>query len=134
MPSAPHAPRNKVRFAFVSAGHLAVACLISYWIATYLLSQLFSVTRADDLLGGMWATVATVFVYRTTTDASAAAGVAVGITTTVVMVVAGVSPDQAWLQPMLRVLDTLIGVAVGMAFARLADLRDRRMPHEPIAN
>jgi uncharacterized membrane protein YccC len=41
--------------------------------------------------------------------------VTAGITTAVVMVVAGQSQGQAWLQPILRLIDTVIGVAVGLA-------------------
>ena len=41
--------------------------------------------------------------------------VTMGITTAVVMVVAGLSPDHAWQQPLLRLLDTVVGVAVGIA-------------------
>jgi uncharacterized membrane protein YccC len=37
-----------------------------------------------------------------------------GITTAVVMVVAAISPDHAWKQPILRVMDTIVGVAVGL--------------------
>jgi uncharacterized membrane protein YgaE (UPF0421/DUF939 family) len=37
------------------------------------------------------------------------------ITTTVVMVVAGLTPQHAWKQPIRRLIDTLIGVAVGLA-------------------
>jgi multisubunit Na+/H+ antiporter MnhB subunit len=40
-----------------------------------------------------------------------------GITTAVVMVVAAISPDHAWKQPILRLLDTIVGVAVGIAGA-----------------
>ena len=40
-----------------------------------------------------------------------------GITTAVVMVVAAVSPHDAWQQPILRFADTVIGVAVGVAAA-----------------
>jgi uncharacterized membrane protein YgaE (UPF0421/DUF939 family) len=40
-----------------------------------------------------------------------------GITTTVVMVVAGMSPQHAWIQPILRLLDTIVGVGVGVAAA-----------------
>ncbi|MCX4578392.1 FUSC family protein [Streptomyces sp. NBC_01571] len=36
------------------------------------------------------------------------------ITTTVVMVVAGLSPHEAWKQPLLRLADTAIGVAAGI--------------------
>jgi uncharacterized membrane protein YgaE (UPF0421/DUF939 family) len=37
-----------------------------------------------------------------------------GITTAVVMVVAAISPDHAWKQPILRVVDTIVGVGVGV--------------------
>jgi multisubunit Na+/H+ antiporter MnhB subunit len=40
-----------------------------------------------------------------------------GITTAVVMVVAAISPDHAWRQPILRVVDTIVGVAVGVVGA-----------------
>lgn len=45
-----------------------------------------------------------------------------GITTAVVLVVAAVSPQNAWQQPILRFVDTLIGVSVGIAAAWI-DLR-----------
>jgi uncharacterized membrane protein YgaE (UPF0421/DUF939 family) len=34
--------------------------------------------------------------------------------TTVVMVVAAMSPRDAWLEPLLRFLDTVVGIAVGI--------------------
>jgi uncharacterized membrane protein YccC len=40
-----------------------------------------------------------------------------GITTAIVMVVAAASPHDAWQQPILRLADTVIGVAVGVAAA-----------------
>jgi hypothetical protein len=43
-----------------------------------------------------------------------------GITTAVVMVVAGINPENAWAQPILRLADTVTGVAVGVAFAWIA--------------
>jgi uncharacterized membrane protein YccC len=39
------------------------------------------------------------------------------ITTTVVMIVAAISPQQAWRQPILRLIDTIVGIAVGIAGA-----------------
>ena len=45
--------------------------------------------------------------------------VTAAITTTVVLVVAAVSPEHAWQQPILRLADTVIGVAVGVAAAWL---------------
>jgi len=41
--------------AVVECVVLAVACLVTYWLATHLLSRVHSVGRDDDLLGGMWA-------------------------------------------------------------------------------
>jgi uncharacterized membrane protein YccC len=142
---------------------LSLLCAISYWLITHLLSQAFSVSRDDDLLGGMWAVAATVFVYRYSYDSSIGAAVSrmwatslsfglcliyllffpfslagmvtligiggvtmslldrpddivtTGITTAVVMVVAGLSPTSAWKQPILRLVDTIVGVGVGVA-------------------
>ena len=142
---------------------LSILCLISYWLITQLLTRVFSVSRDDDLLGGMWAVVATVFVYRYSHDQSIGAVVSrvaatslsfvlcflyllilpfqpwgmaaligigaiamslahrpddvitTGITTTVVMVVAAMSPHHAWKEPLLRMVDTVVGVAVGIA-------------------
>jgi uncharacterized membrane protein YccC len=42
-----------------------------------------------------------------------------GITIVVVMVVAALSPHHAWRQPVLRLVDTAVGVAVGLAAAWL---------------
>jgi uncharacterized membrane protein YgaE (UPF0421/DUF939 family) len=41
--------------------------------------------------------------------------VTVGITTVVVMVVAAMSPSDAWRQPLLRLVDTMVGIGVGVA-------------------
>jgi hypothetical protein len=155
----------EVRVAVLDCGVLAIACLVTYGLATYILSRIHSESRADDMLGGLWAVIATVFVCRFTYDQSATAAVSrvaatsvsfvlcliyliflpfhvwalavligasalvatligrpgdaitAGITTAVVMVVAGVSPHDAWLQPIFRFADTVIGVAVGVAAA-----------------
>ena len=146
---------------FFYALDMAIACLISYAIITHVLSPF--VGAPDVLLGGMWATVATVFVFRETRASSLAAGISrlsatcvslalclvylliwsfhpvglaallgigtlimmglgrrddivtTGITTTVVMVVAAISPQDAWHQPILRLLDTVVGITVGVA-------------------
>jgi uncharacterized membrane protein YgaE (UPF0421/DUF939 family) len=54
----------KARSAFVDCTILAIASLIIYLVATRLLSRLYFVSRADDLPGGMWAVIATIFVNR----------------------------------------------------------------------
>jgi uncharacterized membrane protein YccC len=48
--------------------------------------------------------------------------VTTGITTAVVMVVAALSPDDAWEQPILRLGDTASGVVVGVAAAACLQL------------
>ena len=144
----------------IYALEMSIACAISYWIITYGLAPF--VDRASDLLGGMWAAVATVFVFRDTRANSVSAGfsrliatcvsfalcllylllfpfqavgmaaligvgtvvmmllgrrediVTTGITTAVVMVVAAMSPHDAWQQPLLRLVDTVVGIAVGI--------------------
>jgi len=145
----------------VYALNMAIACLITYWLITHTLSRF--VDESSDFLGGMWAVVATVFVFRETRLRSLSAGfarliatcvsfalcllylllfpftpvgmavlialgtmvmallgrrddiVTVGITTVVVMVVAAMSPSDAWQQPLLRLVDTIVGIAVGVA-------------------
>src|SRR5580692_12255668 len=140
---------------------MAIACLIAYWVMTHALSRL--VDKPSDLLGGMWAVAATVFVYRETRQRSLSAGIArltatcvsfalcllylslfpftpvgmaaligigtvvmallgrrddivtAGITTAVVMVVAAISPENAWQQPLLRLADSVVGIAIGVA-------------------
>jgi uncharacterized membrane protein YgaE (UPF0421/DUF939 family) len=156
-----------VREAVQKAVVLGVACLITYLLATDILSHVYFLSHDDEILGGMWAVIATVFVLRSSYEqsvtaalsrvmatlvsfalclvylaflpfhpwalavlvgASALAATLIGrpgdavtaaITTTVVLVVAAVSPQHAWQQPILRLADTVIGVAVGVAAAWL---------------
>ena len=154
--------RQKVSPADMTyALEMTIACAISYWITTSGLTGF--VGKSSDFLGGMWAAVATVFVFRDTRANSVSAGlsrllatcvsfalcllylvlfpfqpvgmaaligigtvvmmllgrrediVTTGITTAVVMVVAAMSPHDAWQQPLLRVVDTVVGIAVGIA-------------------
>jgi hypothetical protein len=155
----------QARSAVVESVVLAAACLLSFWLVTDLLSRVHSLGRDDDLLGGMWAVLATIFVLRDSFRKSVAAAVSrmsatsvsfvlcliylvflpfhawalavlvgasvlvvmllgrpgdavtAGITTAVILVVAAVSPQHAWQQPILRLADTVVGVAVGAAFA-----------------
>jgi uncharacterized membrane protein YccC len=165
------------RRALVYSATLTLACLASYLLTTRVLDTLDAVSKADDLLGGMWATVATVFVYRVGYRESLAAalsrvwatllsfalclaylaafpftpvGLAVlvglgalllisvgregdvvtyGITTAVVLVVAALNPVDAWKQPILRLGDTVAGIAVGLVAVWLT--RQRNCPVRP---
>jgi uncharacterized membrane protein YccC len=155
----------QARIAILECCVLAVACMVTYWLTTSLLTRVYSISHADDLLGGLWAVVATIFVCRDSYQQSLAAAVSrmaatavsfvvcliyliflpvsawsvalligvsalavmligrpgdavtAAITTAVVMIVAAVTPRDAWEQPILRFVDTLIGVAVGVAAA-----------------
>jgi uncharacterized membrane protein YccC len=156
---------------------MALACFVSYSATAYVLSPF--VTEPDAVMGGMWATVATVFVFRETRESSLAAGISrliatgisfalclayllvlpfhpaglavllfagtlilmglgrrddivtAGITTTVVMVVAVISPQDAWHQPLLRLADTVVGIAVGVAGKWIGSLLYFRCVGEP---
>jgi uncharacterized membrane protein YccC len=156
------AGRSPFHAAFSHSVAITVACLISFWLVRHCLARIHSVSRDDDLLGGMWSVLATVFVYRTnyheSVDAAASrtaatlvsfvlslaylllfpfstVGLALliglssfvltmigrrgdvitaAITITVVLVVATLNPDNAWQQPILRLVDTIVGVAVGL--------------------
>jgi hypothetical protein len=66
---------------FFYALDMALACLISYTTITYVLSPF--VDKPDALLGGMWATFATVFVFRETRVDSMSAGIGLLIATCV---------------------------------------------------
>jgi uncharacterized membrane protein YccC len=173
-------PWAQVRTIAAGSVVLGAACLLSYWLTTRVLALAYSVSAADDALGGMWAVIATVFVFRDTTAKSLAAalsrlaatlvsialclvylaflpfhlwglailvGLSAGvtgligrpgdeitaaITTAVVLVVAKLSPQHAWQQPILRLADTAIGVAVGLAAFWLAlhAIRLRIRPRE----
>lgn len=147
--------------ATASATELALASLVSYELTTRFLTSAIN-SRNDQMLGGMWSVVATLFVCRESYNQSISAalsrtaatsisfilclcylllfpfsswGMAVligigavvlividrpgdvitaSITTAVVMVAAGITPEHSWKQPILRLFDTLIGIAVGI--------------------
>jgi len=124
--------QDGVRVAMVDCSVLAVASLVTYALVTHVLSRIYFLSPADDLIGGLWAVLATIFLpfeewaLAVLIGASALAVTLLGrpgdvitaaITTAVVMVASAVSPQHAWQQPVLRFADTVIGVAVGVAAA-----------------
>lgn len=54
---------------------LGAACLVAYELTTHLLRGVHSVAHSDDAIGGLWAVIATVFVYRDTSSESVATAV-----------------------------------------------------------
>jgi fusaric acid resistance family protein len=91
---------SQVSTAVVEFVVLAVACLVTYWLATHLLSWVHSVGRDDDLLGGMWAALATIFVLRDSFGKSVAAAVSRMVATSVSFVLClsylAFLPFHAW--------------------------------------
>jgi uncharacterized membrane protein YccC len=154
--------------AILNSTALALACVTTFWLAGSILARYYTVPPADRALGGLWALIATTFVFRDSYTRSRTAavsrmaatsvsfvlcliyllflpfhlwalGLLIGLTvlattlagrpddsvtavasTTVVMVLAAVSPHDAWEQPILRFADTLVGVVVGIAAASIA--------------
>jgi hypothetical protein len=54
------------RIAILDSAILAIACLITFTLVTDLLPRVYHLSRADDLIGGLWAVIATVFAFRDT--------------------------------------------------------------------
>src|ERR1700756_6014310 len=72
-----HEGRNRQKVSpadMIYALEMTIACAISYWITTSGLAAF--VDESSDFLGGMWAVVATVFVFRDTRIDSLSAGLA----------------------------------------------------------
>jgi hypothetical protein len=137
-----HAGSPQTAEVVIRGAILAISCAISYWLITHILANTYSISRDDDLLGGMWAVVATIFVYRYSHAESVRAassrmaatsvsfvlcliyllifpfhvwGMAALIGIGAIVVTTMGRPDDAWRQPILRLVDTAVGVVVGVA-------------------
>ena len=157
---------------------MGIACALSYATITQVLARF--VDEPTKLLGGMWAVVATIFVFRESRTASLSAGTArlfatcvsfalclvyllifpisgvgvailialgtigmlllgregdavtTGITTAVVLLSAAISPHQAWQQPILRLIDTVVGIMIGIACKWCASYAFYRAIGQPV--
>jgi uncharacterized membrane protein YccC len=103
--------------AVVECVVLAVACLITYWLATHLLSRVHSVGRDDDLLGGMWAVLATIFVLRGSFGKSIAAAVsrmsATSVSFVLCLIYLAFLPFHAWALAVLVGASALVVMLLG---------------------
>jgi hypothetical protein len=70
-----HPDGAAARAALADSVLLAVACLVSYLLVSNVLARVHSVSPDDDLLGGMWAVLATIFVNRSSLRESRTAAV-----------------------------------------------------------
>jgi uncharacterized membrane protein YccC len=159
---------GQTRVAVAESAVLGLSCLLTFWLASDVFTRLYVDSPDSDLLGGMWAALATIVVSRASFRESLAAGVSrmaataisfviclvyllflpfhrwafallvgvsalvglltgrrgdattAAITTAVVLVVSAISPVDPWQQPILRFVDTVIGVIVGVATAWLS--------------
>jgi uncharacterized membrane protein YccC len=150
-----------------------LACLISKYTTTWVIGSFAS--GPERLLGGMWAVVATIFVFKDARGGDTAAALSrlwatsisfalcfvyllllpsntwglvtligagtlvvlilgrreevatTGITTTVVMVVAEMDPLHAWRQPILRLIDTIVGIGAALVCSWVGRASLRRM-------
>lgn len=157
------------------AAFVAVAATASYTIVTQGLSTVTTLDSGTDRLGGMWATVATLFCFRDSYADSAKFALSrmsatltsfilctiyvllfsfsiwgmglivfigavtltglrrpddittTSITSAVVLVVAGLATHDRWAQPLLRLLDTAVGVLIGLIAAMLATRIESRL-------
>lgn len=119
---------GEARHIFFHGFTLSILCAISYSAITQILAQiaqlrrllclpaLFPVPRLGNGRADGIGAVAMALLGRPDDI------IPTGITTAVVMVVAAISPDHAWRQPILRVVDTLVGVTVGVVGAWISQL------------
>jgi uncharacterized membrane protein YccC len=171
-------PKAQALKAIRESTVLAVTCLVTYWIVTSLVYRMYSLSQADNRIGGLWAVLSAIFVLRGSYEQSVAAAVSrmsatlvsfalcllylaflpyhlwafavligasalavtvvgrpgdaitAAISTAVVMVSASISTEHVWQQPLLRLGDTFVGVAIGVlaAWLDLRVFRDIRPP------
>jgi uncharacterized membrane protein YccC len=157
---------------------MGIASALSYAAITQILVRF--VDEPTKLLGGMWAVVATVFVFRESRASALSAGIerlvatcvsftlclvylllfpvtgpgmavvivlgtmgmlfmgrddsvgTTGITSAVVLVAAAISPQHAWHQPILRLLDTAVGISIGVVCKWCASYAFYKATGEPV--
>jgi hypothetical protein len=100
------------------AANMGIACAICHWIATKALSA--TVSANSDLLGEIWAAVATVFVFMTSRDNGLSAGAARLIATIVSFALCQV---YLWFWS-LAVAGTVTQIDIGISILMLLDRRD----------
>jgi uncharacterized membrane protein YccC len=103
--------------ALVHGVALGLACLVSYEVTIHLLRGVHSVARSDGLLGGMWAVIATVFVYRDSQTESSAAAIsrmaATAVSLALCLVYLLIAPSHPWALAVLIALGTILVTLAG---------------------
>ena len=112
-----HLSRGEIRDAAVDCGVLAAACLVTYWLATRMLAHVYLLSRDDELVGGLWAVIATIFVLRDSYQRSMTAAVTRMAATTVSFVLCLIYliflPFDVWAMAALIGLSALAVTLIG---------------------
>jgi uncharacterized membrane protein YccC len=103
--------------AVITSVILAVSCLLSYWAVATILAHIYSIARSDDVLGGAWAVIATIFVYRDSREHDTAAArsrmTATAVSLVLCLAYLLVLPPSVWGMALLIGLGTLIVTLIG---------------------
>ena len=125
-PAGPSKSSSQPRRIFATSGSsealvhgvaLGLACLVSYEVTTHLLRGVHSVARSDGLLGGMWAVIATVFVYRDSQTETFAAALsrmaATAVSLALCLIYLLIAPSHPWALAVLIALGTILVTLAG---------------------
>ncbi len=106
-----------VRLSVFESALMAVACLVSYWLVTGLSPEVMSISRTDDIVGGMWAAIATIVVTRSSYQESLGAGISRLAATLVSFVICQIYliflPLHPWALALLIGVSALIPMLIG---------------------
>jgi uncharacterized membrane protein YccC len=105
------------RVALLDSVILAVACLVTFMLVTDVVPRVYHLSHADDLIGGLWAVIATVFVFRDSYQHSVSAAVSRVAATAVSFVLClaylAFLPFHPWALAVLTGLSVLAVYAIG---------------------
>ena len=110
-------PQRLSWVAVLDSAILAMACLVTFLLVTDAVPRVYHLSRADDLIGGLWAVIAAVFVFRDSYQHSVSAAVS-RIAATAVSLVLCLAyltflPFHAWALAVLAGLSVLVVHAIG---------------------
>jgi fusaric acid resistance family protein len=102
-----------------SAVALALACLASFSLARYASAHIHSLSRGDDLIAGLWAVIATAFVFRTTENESVTAAktrlAATAMSFALCFAYLLILPFHAWGMAVLIAVGAFVLISLGQA-------------------
>jgi uncharacterized membrane protein YccC len=109
--------RGETGAAILQCGVLGVACFVTYWLVVDVLSRIHSVSRDDDLLGGLWAVIATIFVCRFSQHDSVQSAISRMAATTVSFLLCFIYlvflPFHLWAMAVLIAVSALVAILIG---------------------